>query len=285
MDVKRFCESSFGCGQDETVRLWKQIVELPNQDYFQAFVYPEGCGDVDVARKVSRDAFLSRVCEFLPGMERISEALNPIIGDKTSALRELFPGASFCTTAYCGVSYLTWDAKTGFLPPNYSRHALAFAADTLACEGDMRNLGVTVAHELAHSCHYNAANLTFREISDISLCGLMWIEGVATYLAMRVNPEYVARMRSGTPSEYSAGVGRFAAEFLEISGNKCSGEEELIRWFSKNAAGKLPPKTAYYLGRCAVEDLSAAHGLDAIMCWSLEKAESEVVSWLKSAAT
>ncbi|MDP2866762.1 MAG: DUF2268 domain-containing putative Zn-dependent protease [Elusimicrobiota bacterium] len=252
--------------------------------YFKSFISPQGASSgATAACYKNRDLFIKNSRKLLPGMRLVFGSLGNTLAAAIPAIRAVLPRAVFCDAAYAGVSYGTWDGKIEFLKRSPSRHVMVFGADSFAAQSNIPiALKVTVAHELAHSCHFNALKLTLGKFKKCSLAQLLWIEGFAGYLAGRI--AWPASLTGeGCPwkkSIYSDNVSGLASGFLKVSGRTVSDERQLQRWFGTDPCAEIPPKAAYYLGWRLIGELEGKHGLPTIMRWPLGKAGAVVNDWL-----
>jgi hypothetical protein len=173
--------------------------------------------------------------------------------------RTFFPGYRADTPVYVLHSLGRMDGGTRTIG---GRTALIFGADVIARIHDEKSIGPFLDHELFHTYHDDY----FAEC-DTVWCGL-WTEGLATYVALRLNPGADDRaLLLTSPAPIRAPLDARFAEAACFALSKMDSEkpQDIAGFFQSNSPFPgWPARMGYYLGMRVAEQVGKGMPLDKL---------------------
>lgn len=188
-----------------------------------------------------------------------AEAVETRYGSATTRFRRLLPDFQPLAPVYVLHSLGEFDGGTRLIG---GRVVLVFGADVIAAIHDDSTVGPLVDHELFHGYH----RPLFGECAAV-WCAL-WVEGLATYVASRLNPgasdralllEFPRPIRPALKMRFGEAV------CLTLARLDSSDDADLRGIFAANGAlADLPPRHGYFIGLRLFEQLARRRSVAAL---------------------
>jgi hypothetical protein len=225
-----------------------------------------------------------------PGMQPLSEehleAMGSMIGPEFVRQQrrfiETFADFRCATTVEFGVSLMTFDGHTVDFG---GKPHLLFGVDVIAAVHDAADMTSFFDHEIFHIYHKQLIAAQLPK-DDGPAWVTMWIEGLATYVSQRMNPQLdaqqvlwfprdmVTRMKTETPR---------AATLLLRDIDKTGPEGD--RWFLMGTQVEgLPDRAGYYLGYLFAKSIGEGVELPSLARTSLEQIHEKERTFLADLA-
>ncbi len=246
-----FWESSRSLGAAERVAAFRTRMDplLPG------FYAPRG--GVDAARY---DTHLAQALAGYPqqrdGVREVSRRFSALFAPALTSFERTFGRFREPQPIYLVHSLGEMDGGTRSLPRGVT---LIFGADMIARYHLAHDIRPFFHHELFHLRHFT----TFRECEAV-WCSL-WSEGLATYVAKRLNPgASEAELLLTVPEPIRARVDANRAEAVcaVVARFDSTRPDDLRALFSfRRLNERLPPRFGYYVGYLAAAELGRTHGL------------------------
>lgn len=181
--------------------------------------------------------------------ERVS-ALAHVVGrqfaQEQGRFMQVFPDFACDTLVEFGVSLLKFDGHPVDVD---GKHYLLFGVDTIALLHDAADMPSFLDHEEFHLYHKQVMGKDTPQGEEPAWWTL-WVEGLATYVSQRMNPERDAQQVLWYPRNLVPVVDKdlaHAARLMLQDIDKSGFEAD--RWFLANQSVQgLPPRSGYYLG-------------------------------------
>jgi hypothetical protein len=210
-------------------------------------------------------AFLADLPPRIAVMRRLSDSIARELAAHDRAFRAAFPDMKWAGTVYFTVSL---DAFDGAMREVDGRMALLFGIDKMAkLHGDQIDLAPMFHHELFHTYHFDVNPPP--DLPDDAPRGLLeplWSEGLAVYVARRLNPRATARQLLLSDELIAATDARLPALAAELRKNLDLSTPETYRDFFLGAGKRddVPRRCAYYIGLKVVEKVAVDRDLPAL---------------------
>jgi hypothetical protein len=261
----------------QQLRLWDEIVEAPNQEFYDSMVWPRR--DMPGFQEQRARRLTEAFGEYFKNRDRILELFTVFPAEVRAQLakfRRHFPNADLDQAIVAAIAP-TFNGKTGRLS-NQQKGVLAFGIDTLVKRQD--DLNTLFTHELFHLHHAEQSGIRDDgSETDVSLWVPLWTEGLATYVSHELNPdsemkfifldERLAKLRDSDLS-------RTSRDFIKVANQRVfgGGTSDAYRdWFTMAQGyqpGK-PPRMGYWLGFKVVERLRKTNSLEELAKWDEKK--------------
>ncbi|MBP7338939.1 hypothetical protein [Niveispirillum sp.] len=267
-DFVRFIDATADLPLEQRVARFKtDIVPL-----FPEFYAPPA--DADAEALARADKRITKAIENFPriraGYEAKLTQFDAELSQHLARFRETFPGFVSDRATYLLHSLGQMDGGTRDLA---GKRYLIFGADMMAAvHKDFTSEAPFFHHELFHVLH--EAKLGPCEAMWCSL----WIEGLATYVAGRLNQgaseaELLLTFPDGMAGKVRE---RLADSWVDLATRLDSQEEDVFfELFSNSrnpAGGDLPLRRGYYLGYLVAQEIGRTHDLRDMAAWPAEKA-------------
>ncbi|MGE0328631.1 MAG: hypothetical protein AB7S68_40325 [Polyangiaceae bacterium] len=209
----------------------------------------------------------ARVSEFLegaeplvPSMRAISRNIRRDLPDHQASFQRAFPDFAWDGTVYFTVSL---DAFDGAVREVDGKPVLLFGVDKIArLYGADVDLAPLFHHELFHVYHL-VTRTPFDPAHPDRMYQALWGEGLAVYVAKRLNPAATNRQLVLTDEMVEQGEAKLPKLAAEMLANLDSGDEAFYTdWF--RGAGKrtdMPVRMGYFLGYKVAEVLGRSRSL------------------------
>ena len=232
-------------------------------------------------------AFERRVTDALDGYPQIRErflwaAASIELRHRSAIARfgRFFPGYRTTLPVYVIHSLGELDGGTRIIDGQVT---LVFGADVIARLHDETTIGPLIDHEIFHGYH----RPLFGEC-DAIWCGL-WVEGLATYVASRLNPGVGDRallLEFPQPIRPALEERADEAVCLTLARLDSTAPEDLRGFFAGNGSmAGMPSRFGYFIGFRVAAQLGERRSLDALARLDRAAARREVEAVLRSMAT
>lgn len=249
-DFWRFWEKAEKLEPLEQAKMMRTMVIDPHKQVFKDFT-----GDYTDEQYAQ---YMKLIKPYIPEMKKISLKLSDELPKHEAEFRKTFPDMKWEGTVVFFINFGATDSGTG---SSQGRQHLVFGVDSIASTYPPgANLSVLFAHELFHLYHQQFGDPgppKNRSKGEIPLYSLIWGEGLATYISMRLNPN------ATTPeiflnSPVAADSEKILPRLLkEVRENFDSGAEEVWGPFmaAENNSKGIPPRAGYYIGYLIAKEL------------------------------
>jgi hypothetical protein len=270
-DFWRFWEAAKNLPVEQQARLWQQLYVVPHQAVFNDLATP--CKD-------QYDAVWFRT-KYLADLPRVVPAIRAIVAGLAQQLEEAngrflktFPDMRWSGDVYVMASGYCFNGRAQMIQ---GRSALLFGVDAIAALGQ-KDLIPGMQHELFH--RYHRQFFDFEASSAYPLWTTLWAEGMASYVAEKLNPSAseldLSQLPLGMVRQVDDRRAELAADFLRRF--ESTAEKDATVFFnninSKDAV--VPARAGYQLGVLVVRELSKQNSILTMAHWSQSEAKPRV---------
>ena len=244
----RFREAMAGADSARADSLFRALVVAEDTAVFQGFT--GGPSPARVAR------YLRGLPGFEADMRSLSERMTRDLPGRQARFAALFPDVRWDRfDVYVMPNFGGFDAGTGDL---HGRQTLVIGVDgTLSAHGPGADLRILFGHEFFHLYHADQQAGPPAARDSTPLFWQMWSEGLATYVAGRLNPESplgAVLMDDSLAPRVAAVRPALAAEALRRIDERS--REGVIDFMSaRPSRPELPSRSGYYIGYLAAEEM------------------------------
>jgi hypothetical protein len=271
---------------NDQLKLWDEMVENPNADFYEGLVNGSEHDPDWKTRKTKRlqEAFVSYKTDY-PEILKLFNNFEITLNSQINKYKQYFPDAEF-NVPIIAMPGASFNGKGGETKKHET--VLAFGVDIIhQLKG---NTDILYSHELFHIYHVKKANITAQTFMSTGKMTLpLLLEGLASFASHKLNPN--ASMEEVYMDLELANLKKddihfLAQEFLKISNEKAYDEKNPItyrKWFGykrEKLRDDLPWRVGYLLGFKVVEKLEKSYTLLEVASWSPEIAHEKIVSEL-----
>lgn len=212
-------------------------------------------------------AYIPTLAERAPAMKRLAREIGATLGTQDATFRRVFPDMKWQGTVYFTASIDAFDGATRPVatPTGTKETALLFGIDKIVkLYGNDARIGPLFHHELFH-CYQEDVNPSLGTSSEShGMLEPLWEEGLAVYVASRLNPDATLRELTLTEEMVRAADGRLPAIAAEILTQLDGATEEAYRDFFLGSGKRadLPKRVGYYVGLRVAGVVAERHGGD-----------------------
>lgn len=216
------------------------------------------------------------------GIQRVSRQFSGLIGPAQASFEKAFGPMRGYPPVYVVVSFGEFDGGTRDLPEGTR---LMFGADMIDRLHSNSPIQPFFHHELFHLLHRR----TFAEC-EIVWCGL-WTEGLATYVASRLNPgasDESLLLTEPKPLRDAVEAHRteaICAVRTRLDSTDMQEAGPMFMGGSRQISPNLPPRFAYYVGYLVAQDLGRARSLKQLAALKNAQVKPLIVQSLDRMAT
>ncbi|HMR73798.1 MAG TPA: DUF2268 domain-containing putative Zn-dependent protease [Polyangiaceae bacterium] len=255
---------------------WQQAKAEPPQKQAKLFrelviaKHPSFFGDNVISRDPTKpvdlpariDAFLKELPAHIPVMQRVSASITADLGRYQQTFAAHFPDFKWNGRVIFSVSL---DAFDGAIRNVDGQMALMFGVDKIAkLYADDANLEPLFHHELFHVYHFE--KLALDESAAPKLYQPLWFEGLAVFVAKKLNPNASAKQLTLSDEMMRFGMAKEAQLAREFLAQLDSSDEVTYRDYFRGSGGRsdIPPRMGYYLGMRVAERLGKVRDLKGL---------------------
>lgn len=257
------------------LQLWRNLYQQRNAAVFADLI--STCGK-DLQAGVLEEQYFPILKSLIPEMRALSAALPGTIGSAEAGFIKAFPDMHWTGPIYIMASVGCFNGRSQLIR---GQQALLLGVDDMAGLHET-NVRPLITHEMFHRYHYGY--FAFEPELPQPLWVRLWAEGMATFVAHRLNPAASTydltwisprdisrmdlRMRSVTA--------RFTSRLDSTS------QAEAAVFFSDDGKdAEVPPRAGYYLGLEVAEYLARAYSMQTMAHWSRTQAKPQILSALR----
>jgi hypothetical protein len=284
---RRFAIRTANLSPEDRAAAFRKEIAARNPDYYAPEVYGD---ETKLQARAVRFFDPVKRAAFFPGVQPLSEAhlaamgsmIGPEFVRQQSRFIQTFADFQCAATVEFGVSLMKFDGH----PVDFGgKPHVLFGVDVIAAVHDAADMPSFFDHEIFHIYHQQLIATQLPK-GDNPAWVTMWVEGLATYVSQRMNPQLdaqqvlwvprdmVARMKTETPR---------AATLLLRDIDKTGSESD--RWFLMGTQVEgLPDRAGYYLGYLFAKSVGEGAELSALARASLEQVHEKERTFLANIA-
>jgi hypothetical protein len=223
------------------------------------------------ARQISPDDLLAT-----------ANALTAEFDQIEATFRRAFPDYRCETPISLGLSLYMFDGNLSEDAPG--KPHMRFGVDTIALLHPPRELPAFFHHELFHIYQAQQLGAAMPAEATQPVWWGLWVEGLATYVSWKLNPELTAAEIFWMPRDLEEQLKPKLATAARMIQPELDGHEGYERWFSAgDGPPGLPPRSGYYLGYLMARHLDRGD-LAALARLTPEQIQREAHTFIDSLA-
>jgi hypothetical protein len=196
---------------------------------------------------------------------------------------QTFADFSCATEVEFGPSLLKFDGH----PVEFDgKSHLLFGVDVIAAVHEPADMPAFFDHEIFHLYHRQVIGAQAPQGEDDPAWWTMWVEGLATYVSQRMNPELNAQQVLWSPKNMVARMQLEqvrAAKLMLLDIDKTGSDAD--RWFlAGQTVEGLPPRAGYYLGYLFAKWAGDGEALPVLARMAPKKVRDEEIKFLTELA-
>ena len=217
----------------------------------------------------SLDARLATYLPTLPSraatMQKVAREIRASLGEHDATFRRAFPDMKWRGTVYFTASIDAFDGGLREVPTGEGKTELSllFGIDKIVTiyGADVR-IGPLFHHELFHCYHVDQNPSIVSTEESHGMLEPLWSEGLAVYVASRLNPGTTNRELTLTDEMITAADARLGAIAAELRSQLDDTSELTYRDFFLGAGKRqdLPKRVGYYIGFRVARIVAERHG-------------------------
>lgn len=209
--------------------------------------------------------YLPTLPERAPTMQRVARDIRATLGEQDATFRRAFPDMKWHGTVYFTASLDAFDGALREVPTAQGKTELSllFGIDKIVkiYGADVR-IGPLFHHELFHCYHVDQNPSIVPTEESHGMLEPLWSEGLAVYVASRLNPGATNRELTLTDEMIREADARLGAIAAEIRSQLDDTSELTYRDFFLGAGKRedLPKRVGYYVGFRVARIVADRHG-------------------------
>lgn len=260
---------------DQQLRLWRRLYQQPNAAVFADL--RSACAN-DLAGDVMQREYFPSLKGVISGMHSLSASLPMTIDAVQKRFAGAFPDMRWSGPIYIMASGGCFNGRSQIMQ---GRKALLLGIDDIVGLGET-NLSPLITHEMFHRYHYEF--FPFEPQLPQPLWVRLWAEGMATYVAHRLNPAATnLDLMTIEPREVvqlNARLPAIATDF--VSRLDSSSDTDANLYFAdENASALVPARAGYFLGLRVAEYLGRQYSLRTMAHWNHDQAKPRILAALR----
>lgn len=257
------------------LQLWRKLYQQRNAAVFADL--NSTCGK-DLQAGVLEEQYFPILKGLIPAMRALSASLPKTIASAEGAFGAAFPDMHWTGPMYIMASVGCFNGRSQLIQ---GRQALLLGVDDMAGLHET-NVQPLITHEMFHRYHYGY--FAFEPELPQPLWVRLWAEGMATFVAHRLNPgastydlTWISpRDVSRMDSRMKGMTARFRRRL-----NSTSQAEAAVFFSDDGRDAEVPPRAGYYLGLEVAEYLARRYSMQTMAHWNRAQAEPHVQSALR----
>ena len=277
-DFWNFWRAARDRAPDLQLQLWHRLYQQPNAAVFDDL--RSTCGK-DLQPDVLEKQYFPILGSLIPAMRVLSSSIPNVIISVESGFTKTFPDMRWRGPIYVMASVGCFNGRSQLIQ---GRQALLLGVDDMAGLHET-NVRPLITHEMFHRYHYS--HFAFEPELPQPLWVRLWAEGLATFVAHRLNPgASTYDLTSISPGEISRMdsrqsviTKRFTHRFDSTSA------ADAIAYFSDDSGDKqIPSRVGYYLGLEVARYLALRYSMQTMAHWDRAQARPHVLVALQHLA-
>jgi hypothetical protein len=255
---------------------WRSLYIQPNAALFADLAAP--CAKHFSDRSLETDYFPT-LPQFISEIHSLQQAMPGIVADARQRIQKAFPDMAWSGDIYIMASAECFNGRSQQIGGS---NALLLGLDDIAEEHET-NLPPLLDHELFH--RYQHAFFLFEPERDEPLWVRLWAEGMATYVARRLNPSATEQdtlwITEPVMKELKHRRAMLAADFLSRFSSESQHDAAVYFLDDRSQDPNIPPRTGYFLGLEVAEQLATRYPPQQMAHWDRTQAETHIREALK----
>ena len=257
------------------VQLWHELYQQPNAAVFADL---RSTCNADLQPDVLQKQYFPILKSLIPAMRALSASLPNEIISVEAQFTKAFADMRWRGPIYVMASVGCFNGRSQLIQ---GRQALLLGVDDMAGLHET-NVRPLITHEMFHRYHYS--HFAFEPELPQALWVRLWAEGLATFVAGRLNPgastyelttispEAISRM----DSQMSVLTKRFLGRLNSTS------QADATAYFSDDSANKqIPPRVGYYMGLEVAQYLARRYPMQTMAGWDHAQAKPHILLALR----
>jgi hypothetical protein len=277
-DFWSFWRAARGRAPDVQLQLWRQLYQEPNTAVFADL---ESTCSADLQSDVLEKQYFPILESLIPAMRALSASLPNAIISVEARFTKAFPDMRWRGPIYVMASVGCFNGRSQLIQ---GQQALLLGVDDMAGLHET-NVRPLITHEMFHRYHY--FHFAFEPELPQPLWVRLWAEGLATFVAHRLNPgASTYDLTSISPREISRMDSRLrvVTERFMHRLNSTS-PADATAYFSDDSGDKqVPSRVGYYLGLEVAQYLARRYSMQTMAHWDRAQARPHVLVALQHSA-
>ena len=278
-DFWKFWAAAQGQPVSRQAELWQTIYVNPHRALFD---------DLAAACREEYDPAWARAHYFpdlpkiVPGMHAADSDLPPKLSAARQHFLRMFPDMRWSGDVYLMASAYCFNGRAQTIA---GHEAILLGIDTRVALGQKDPIP-DMTHELFHRYHYQFFD--FKPSSGYPLWTTLWAEGMALYVAERLNPKAsdadLSLFPIGMPRRVDGRRQELAADFLKVF--SATDEADARKWFNDDDSKDpvIPARAGYELGALVAREIAQRYSIQTMAHWSRSQAQPRIRAALLSIA-
>ena len=278
-DFWRFWAVARGRPVARQARLWQELYVRPHQAVFADLAEP--CKD-EFAPAWALTHYFPNLPKIVPSMHEAAADLPQKLSSAHNRFLRMFPDMRWSGDVYVMASGYCFNGRAQSVR---GHEAILLGIDTRVALGQ-RDPVPDMTHELFH--RYHSEFFDFKPSSGYPLWTTLWAEGMAEFVAEKLNPAAsdadLSLVPIGMPQQVDARRQELAADFLRVF--TATDEGDAKKWFNDTNSRDpvVPARAGYQLGVLVARELAKRYPIQAMAHWSRSEAEPHIEAALASIA-
>jgi hypothetical protein len=270
-DFWRFWAAARGRAVARQALLWQELYVRPHQAVFDDLAKP--CKD-EFAPTWARTHYFPNLPKIMPGIHEAAADLPQKLSAARDRFLQAFPDMRWTGDVYVMASGYCFNGRAQSVR---GHEAILLGIDTRVALGQKDPIP-DMTHELFH--RYHSRFFDFKPSSGYPLWTTLWAEGMAEFVAEKLNPGAsdadLSLVPIGMPRQVDARRKELAADFLRVFA--ATDDEDAKKWFNDTNSKDLvvPARAGYELGVLVVRELAQRYSIQVMAHWSRSQAESRI---------
>lgn len=255
--------------------IWRRLYRNPNAAVFADL--KTTCGK-DLRPRALETQYFPVLKSVIPGMRALSARLPKLIASVEARFIRAFPDMRWRGPIYIMASAGCFNGRSQLI---HGRQALLLGVDDIVALHET-NLAPLITHEMFHRYHY--FHFAFEPELPQPLWVRVWAEGMATFVAHRLNPSAsvydLTWIRPGEIASINAHIASITRRFVRRLNS--SSRTDATDYFSSNGRNtRIPPRVGYYLGLKVAEYLAHRYSMRTMARWNHAQAKPRILMALR----
>ena len=278
-DFWRFWAAAQGRPVARQAELWQTLYVKPHRALFDDLA--AACKD-EFAPAWARANYFPNLPAIVAGMRGADSGLPRKLSAARQRFLRMFPDMRWSGDVYLMASGYCFNGRAQIIA---GHEAILLGIDTRVALGQKDPIP-DMTHELFHRYHYQFFD--FKPSSGYPLWTTLWAEGMALYVAERLNPQATDADLSlfpvGMPGRVDGRRQELAADFLKAFG--ATDEADARKWFNDGNSKDpvIPARAGYELGALVAREIAQRYSIQTMAHWSRRQAEPQIQAALLSMA-